>query len=79
MSGLPAGTIGVEYTVATGPFFPTNSSVASSTSAATTATSVTSGATVGATFPLNPTIGQQFYNTQLAGLYVWTGATWAHA
>ena len=79
MAGLPAGTIAVEYTVATGPFFPTSSSVAQDTSASAMSSGTTSSATVGSSFPLNPAVGQTVYNTSLGHLYVWDGATWKQA
>jgi hypothetical protein len=79
MAGLPAGTIAVEYTVATGPFFPTNASIASDTSTATTSTATTSGATVAASFPMNPSVGQLVFNTSAGKLYVWNGSAWVAA
>lgn len=77
MSGLPANTIAVEYTIGTGAgFFNNPSTLATSTSSADNSNTTSAGAGVGTALPANAdsVAGQLFAVGSV--LYIFNGATW---
>ncbi len=76
MANLPNGTIAVEYSRGQGAFFPTDSSIATTTTSSDSSGTVDSAATVATSFPDNPVSGQLCFRSDLGHLFLYTGSAW---